>query len=368
MSNSTMIAAELVRALSADPDTTSLEAKTLDLGLPKPTRIEMPVSVNSESNIITGSAPFVSKQRTKVKIGNIGIDYDLNSSSGSDPNPADALKVNIPQPFNIGNSNLSLYGVGDWTKDDLAAVEFYKGLKAGKTDVGLDWGVMAQKGMNPLQWMYGNAKKGSLYGMVASLYPNNISKANLENSDFFANVGADFFDKFYASVGGSKGPRHNSLSFTGNTHGMENFGTLGIAVYNPKDENFFVKTRTASGDVSQGFYSKGFSNPTNELFIFPPFFFPHFTPAETKGNNTLMVDFSGNKEEGITQSEVRLGRNTKFGRFGAGVYTDGEGSVPSFMFYTPLKVGDIQGGLELGGNETKGFGAYLTLNTNFGSK
>jgi len=203
--------------------------------------------------------------------------------------------------------------------------------------------------------------------MLASMYPNNITKANMENSDFFTNMGVDF-GKAYATFGASTGPRYNVRSLTANTHGNEDFGTLALAVYNPKEGNFSVKTRTAVGDVAQGFYSAGFSNYCNELFVFPPFFFPHFSPPENKGNLTLMVDGKGTKEYGFTQSEIRVGGKTPLGGIGVGVYTSEEGSVPSFMYYTPLKIGDISGSIEVTGNPTTGYGGYLNLNANIGSK
>jgi hypothetical protein len=367
MGNSSLIAAELTRALSGDPDTTSLEAKSLELGIPAPKKIEMPISVHSESDI-NWNKPHISTQKFNTKIGNFEIDYDLTSASGNDPEPSDVIRLGIPEPFNIGNSQLNIRGVGNWTKNDLAAVEFFKSVKAGEINLGFDFGQMMQKGVNPLQWAYADATKGNLYAMAASLYPSNISKANLKNSDFIGILGTDFLKNFYASVGGSTGPRMNNLSATANTHGLENFGTLGFAVYNPKEGNFFFKTRTAVGDVNQDFYKPKFGNFVNGLFVFPPFSFPHFTPAESKGNLTLMVDGKGTKEDGLTQSEIRVGGKTPFGMIGAGIYDGEDGPVPSFMYYTPFKMDEFEGSIEITGNPTNGLGAYLTLNTNLGSK
>ena len=362
--DSLTVGAEITRALAGDPDTTSLEVQTFDLGITPKNKIEMPLSINSETSIKCENDPSLTKQRTNVKIGNLEIDYDLNPSSG-DINPADVLRVSVPQPFNIGSSKLMAYDVGNFSSKDLGALEFYKALKLKNMDLGIDWGLLFQKGMNPSQWTYGKLSNKKFYAMLASMYPNNITKANMENSDFFTNMGVDF-GKAYATFGASTGPRYNVRSLTANTHSNEDFGTLGLAVYDPKSDKFFFKTRTAVGDVAQNFYSAGFSNYCNELFVFPPFFFPHFSPPESKGNNTLMIDGSGIKGQGLDEIEVRVGRKTKFGRIGAGVYSGENGPVPAFMYYTPFKVGDVNGSVEITGNSTKGFSAYLTGKTNFG--
>lgn len=356
MLDSLITGARLISTLSGQPDTTNLEKEVLNATPNSKPKIAKVISINSETNAKIGSDPYISTQRTNIKKGKVGIDWDSNKSKDPNVNPPDVSRISVYEPFNINKLNVQLFDVGN----TLGALGVSKGFKINSSNVFLNWGAMIQKGMKPLQWAYANADNGDLYAMLASLYPSNITKMDAENSDFFGIAGKNL-GKAYASIGASHGPRHNNISAAANTHGLEDFGVLGLAVYNPKKGNFFFKTKTALGDVDQKFYRPGFANFANGLFVFPPFFKPHFSPTETKGKTTLTIDGSGTKETGLDQFEVRLGRKTRFGMIGAGVYNGQNGPVPSFAYYFPFNIGDVKGSFELTGNRTTGLGTYLTL-------
>jgi hypothetical protein len=224
---------------------------------------------------------------------------------------------------------------------------------------------LLERKKTPKEWAYVSAEKGNLYGMLAVFGPSNLLKTSRENTDIFGALGADLFDRFSVTLGACGGPGFNNKVLVANTHDMENFGTFGFAVYNPQERNFFFKTRTAVGDVDQNFYVPGFSNSVSNLFLFPPFFFPHFTPVESKGNLSLMLDGVGTVENGLQEIDMRIGGKTSLGRIGIGAYKTSGRIAPSFMYYSPVKAGPLNGVLEFSGDRIRGLGSYLSLGIDF---
>ena len=366
-----LVVGKLLSALGGEPNSTAIEQKAYDVL--DSTRIEQveavpeqkePVAyIKTETDVRGTSNAELYVQRTTIKQGNVEVIYDSKLTDGKENNPRDNGAITFNTPFEIDNSLVKFYNLGDVDQGKRNAIEVAKWFSTDFKDftATFDVGAMSTETEGYNKWLYADAKNKDWTFMGATFYEDNLKD---KDKNVYGIIGRGVSDNLHTNIGANK----NTRVFTTTTQNLENFGSVGFVVYDQEKGDYFFKTRTAIGKPDLGFYTKKNADFVTTLFTFPPFFKPHFSPFMTKGINSVMIDGSGNLEKGLQNIEVMAGRQTKYGMFGAG-FNNSEGkTTPSGFYYLPFEFKGVECSFEFYSNSEKGNKGYFTLDIPIGGK
>ena len=170
-------------------------------------------------------------------------------------------------------------------------------------------------------------------------------------------------DHGYAAIGNKE---HTGYAAAG-IHGFENFGEFIFALNNRDLGTTWIKSQTAFGEASKGFYSNETFDVASAYFGMPAFFPIHFSPLSTKGSVALKLDYKHDNNAGTTETEAMLATNKTPIQLGLGINTlslDGKiDSDVAIELYKDFKINDkLTGAAELRyNNRTKDVASYLTI-------
>lgn len=323
--------------------------------LPASTQAQQ-AQLHTETAVTTQNIPF---QRTRIGIQQEAFDatatYDWRTQDGETDifalhiNPAE----NPDSRFDYTGALLHVGTPGDSERVFLSAAA---GTEIGDVATYLQSGQTVAGSEHPTHFMFTGANYRGIDANIGFAKDSERTwwgNATIEPSTIPGSIG----------VGYSAGTKIGIYTAWTPDRTIGSFGFASV-----KDGNWFLKTKTGIGDISDGVYSTGTGVLANAELSLAPFTPLHFTDT-AKGEWTVVISGRGNGETARAQATLgnRIGENSRYGELylaaGPDLNLKGEGAHGARIEASYSKeVGGVNLLLEANYNTTTGdFGGYVTL-------
>lgn len=284
----------------------------------------------------------VSIQKVEVSVGRAKIKFDYK------PNAPDALGIVIPELFKTKSLDINLMAVktGDGGPEDRFALDIWVNKRFPNFGLMIDVGRLVSKHQAP--WDFAGAmithQRFSLEAYAMTFHSMIGNK--WRDSDVIYAWAAYHPEKSFFSIG----LKDKEVWAYAGTRNLKRFGNFTFSSYDPRSGNFWFKSQSGFGEISQGFFSLETYRIATEYLTIPLFFHRHFSPLCAKG--TYAVKFEGRRLNGVHSYEAMLGKNLPSNQLGLAVGINSEYRselkiAPSAELYKTWQWNGFKGVIEL---------------------
>lgn len=242
--------------------------------------------------------------------------------------------------------NLMLISAGNQSENYWHTIDLYANKKFKHFDVMIDLGRSVSKNQLPLDFVGGMIANKN-FTVEAYLVTNHpMIGRRVEKSDPIYAWAAYHPEHSFFALGSNDG----SLWGFAGTKKLKNFGTFTAVNYNPKTNNFWIKSQSGFGEINQAFFSQESYVIAAEYLTIPLFFHKHFSPICSKG--TYALKFEGKKVGKIQNYEIMASKMLSQSKLGLAIgvnseYVSSLRLAPSIEAYKIIQIGGLQSVIEL---------------------